>query len=100
MSINLGNDGIQAARNLRMDPNFAALRAAIGEFLSKKYDSVLDSAIEDRVDTAAYVRGVRDVYVAIEAAVTEQMHRSVKTPKPSNRARTHGDLTATEEILG
>jgi hypothetical protein len=99
MSINLGNDGIQAARNLRMDPNFAALRAAIGEFLSKKYDAALDSPIEDRVETTAYVRGVRDVFVALEAAVTEQPQRNVKAPKPT-KVRAHGDLTATEEILG
>lgn len=86
MSINLGHEGLQAARALRMDPQFAVLRAAIGEFAWKKIEAALDAPPELRVETTAYARALRDLYVAIEAGATDQMQRNIKVPRPGKGA--------------
>ena len=86
MSINLGHEGLQAARALRMDPQFAVLRAAIGEFAWKKIEAALDAPPELRVEATAYARALRDLYVAIEAGATDQMQRNIKLPRGEARA--------------
>lgn len=95
MSINLGNEGLAAARALRMDANFAALRAAIGEFAWARMNASLEVPQELRVEATAYARAVRDLYVAIEAGTIDQPQRAVKVP----RGRRSDAVEAAQEIL-
>lgn len=86
MSINLGEAAHKALENLRQNPDWFIVRAALGELVAKKLDEVLASPIEVRVDYTGYVRALRDVFVALEAATTVVQQRAVPTPRARRAA--------------
>jgi hypothetical protein len=82
MSINLGNEGINAARELKGAPNWEVLRRAIYDLVSRLWHDSMASDITHRVESTAYVRGITDLYVALESATEGVNQRQVERPKP------------------
>ena len=90
MSINLGNETMAAARALRFNEPFAALRLGLGQFAHKKMSTALDSAVDLRIEATAYARALRDVWVALESATLEIPQNGVERPQVPPLPDPHG----------
>lgn len=80
MSLNLGNDGINACMNLANNGDFIAFRDALLEQSRTLVNQALDVEPTRRDDAIGYARALRDVWLAIEAAATGQRMSAVKKP--------------------
>lgn len=82
MSLNLGNDGVAAARALNGSSDFTALRGALKELVRQKMNAALESSPDHRADACGYARALRDMHQAIESAATGVPQQQVKKPGP------------------
>jgi hypothetical protein len=80
MSINLGNDAIAAAAELRTSEAWATFRAGLNAQFVRTMHAALDSAPEHRADAIGYARAFRDLTVATEAATLGVQHNRVAKP--------------------
>lgn len=80
MSLNLGNDGVNACQNMANSGDFIAFRDALLEQSRVLMNQALDVEPARRDDAIGYARALRDVWVAIEAAVTGQRMSAVRKP--------------------
>lgn len=78
MSLNLGNEGIAAIQQLRTNPDFQVLRAAILDRHIASMQAVLDSTGAPRDDLVGYARAFRDLYVAFECAAEGVRPQQIK----------------------
>lgn len=81
MSLNLGNDAMKACEALRANPDFQRLLAAIGPVVGARIELSLEVEPNVRVDATAYARGMRDVWVALQAATDQIQQRMVDKTK-------------------
>lgn len=79
MSLNLGTEGVNACANLGNSSDFVAFRAALLEVARVQMNQALDLATENSI---GYARAVRDLWLAVEAAATNQKIQQVKKPAP------------------
>jgi len=84
MSLNLQNGGINACVNLANNGDFAAFRDALLERARDQMNQALDVESAKRDDAIGYARALRDVWIAIEAAVTGKKYQEIKKPLPSS----------------
>lgn len=82
MSLNLGTPAVEAAKHLHGNEHFQAVRDGLREQLRARMNLAIDSAPDHCVANTAYVRALRDVWVAIESAATGVQQKQVKTPGP------------------
>lgn len=80
MSINLGNEGCAAIKDLRGSAAFAALRDALHKIVVAKMNVALDCEPQFRADQTGYARGLRDLWTALEAEALDQKYNQVKKP--------------------
>lgn len=80
MSLNIGNDGISAARDLRDSAPWKVLREALLEQSRRMMNAALDAQPGQRDDAVGYARALRDVYLSLEAATTGQAYQRVEKP--------------------
>lgn len=80
MSIALNAKATEALKRLRTSDDFRDLFDNLGEIVRDKMNSALGAPVEHRVDQTAYARGLRDLWIAIEAATTNQQQRLVLKP--------------------
>lgn len=80
MSINLGNDGIAAVKELRSSAHFAAVRDALHKQVVQKMNAALDAETGVRHEVAGYAKALRDLWIAFEAASTGEAYNQVKKP--------------------
>jgi hypothetical protein len=85
MSLNLGNDGVAAIRDLANDPRFHLVRAALWDRASAMVNVAIEAQPGTRDDVCGYARALRDVCVAFEAAATGKSAREVQKPGPRVR---------------
>lgn len=90
MSLNIGNDAIEAAKSLhQMDaakPLFEAVRRAMADQAREHMNRALDTH-EHRDVAVGYARAMRDIYLAFEAAVHGQRPNQVEKPGPVDGGR-------------
>lgn len=79
--MNLGNDGITAARALNGNESWNGVMAALGRVAAEHGDKALDCELTHRVDQTAYARALRDLWVALTAATAGVQPRLVEKPK-------------------
>lgn len=82
MSINLGNEGIAAARALAVSAEWVAIRRAFYEQMRKVFNIALESPPDLRADQVGYARAMRDMYMALESATTGDNQNHVEKPAP------------------
>lgn len=82
MSINLGNEGVQAARVLSTNEHFAAFREALRAQAVKAMNAALDAPTDHVQRAAGYGQAVRDMHIAVESAATGLPQPAVKKPGP------------------
>lgn len=80
MSINLGNEGIAALKELRASAHFAAFRTALHAQVVRTMNATLDAETTTRHEVAGYAKGLRDLWMAVESAVTDTAYNQVKKP--------------------
>lgn len=80
MSINLGPEGCKAAAELQASPQFAAVVLSIKDQAQKAANAALDAPPEHLARQAGFARGLRDLYIALEAARTGTAPQRVKAP--------------------
>ena len=80
MSINIGNEGINACNALRSNESWDALRDQLGKIAMERMHSCLACPISDRIDLTAYARALYDVWVAFESATLEISQRAIEKP--------------------
>lgn len=85
MSINLGNDGVNAARELRSSPSWAKICEALRLQTVAKMNAAMEAPIGDRVDATAYARALRDLWIAFESATTATNQNAVAKPGPEKK---------------
>lgn len=83
MSLNLGNEGLNACANLGNQGDFVALRLALLEQVRTQMNQALDIEPTKRDDAIGYARALRDVWLALEAAATRQKINAVPKPAPA-----------------
>lgn len=78
--INIGNDAIQAARELRDNEAWAVIRNAVLE----QSRVMMNKALEPQAgaDMIGYARAVRDFYTAFESATSGVPYNQVAKPGP------------------
>lgn len=81
MSLNLGNEGLKAAAELRASPHFAALLGALEARAYEMMTRALESDSAGRVDATAYARALRDLWIALESGATGVPQRAVRQPR-------------------
>lgn len=87
MSINLGQAGTEAVRNLHGNGDFQMFRAALEEQV-RKYTYELLEIEPVRVEHGrGYAKAVFDLYRAVEAAATGGRQTAVAKPPPPASAR-------------
>lgn len=82
MSLNLGNQFIEAAATLRDNEAFRTVREALLDQVRQRMNMTLDVAPGQRDDAVGYTRALRDLYVAFESATTGQRQQHVEKPGP------------------
>ena len=87
MSLNLGNEVIEAARALRELEPWAAIREGILEAARRSTNLALETAGERVGDAVGYARALRDLYLALESATTGQSLNRLEKPGPVDRPR-------------
>jgi len=90
-SINLGTPAITAISRLRGSADMEAVIDGLGDLVSKATNLALDVPPESRVDSTAYVRALRDVFVAVKSAYTGVGQVLIKFPELVERAPTAMD---------
>lgn len=80
MSLNIGTPAVKAAETLRGNPDWAAIRASLGELTRSRMNAALEAPPEQRVDATGYARALRDLYVAFESATTGVQIQRVAKP--------------------
>jgi hypothetical protein len=80
VSLNLGTDGVNACVNLANNGDFVVFRDAILDRARDQMNAALDIEPSKRDDAIGYARALRDLWLAIEAAVTGQRVNQVKKP--------------------
>jgi hypothetical protein len=88
MSLNLGNEVMEAARSLREYEPWTAVREGLLEAARRAMNTALETAGERAGDAIGYARALRDVYLALEGATTGQTLNRVEKPGPVERSRT------------
>jgi hypothetical protein len=83
MSLNLGNEAINACREMSGNPNWETVRNVIFDLISRQHDTLIDVEPTHRLEAHAYIRGLRDLYVALESATTSKLQRQVARPGPT-----------------
>lgn len=81
MSLNLGNDGINAIRELRANENWHVVRAVMLEQVRRFMNAALEPG-SARDDAVGYARALRDVHLAFESATTGEPFQRVEKPAP------------------
>lgn len=82
MSLNLGNDGIAALRDMANDPNFQTLKQALWDRASSLMNTAIEAPREQRDDLCGYARALRDLFIAFESGASGQNQREIKRPGP------------------
>lgn len=82
MSLNLGNDAINACANLANAGDFVMFRDGLLERVRDLTNQALDTEPSKRDDAIGYARALRDLWMAIEAAATGQRIQAIKKPVP------------------
>lgn len=82
MSLNLGTDGCNAARDLRGNANWETLRAAVRNLVTQCMNQALDATPERKGDATGYARALRDMCLAFDSATTGVNQNQVKKPGP------------------
>ena len=77
-TINLGNDGLAAAKALRGNEHWERILRAIGEAADRAVDHSIGSDPARRIEDTAYARGLRDTWIAMEAATRDTNQRVVQ----------------------
>jgi phytoene/squalene synthetase len=80
VSINLGNDGVAAVRELRVSPAWAALMKALADQARSTANTALDASPELQASACGYARAVRNMYIAFESAASGMQQNLVKKP--------------------
>lgn len=86
MSINLGNEGIAAARELRTSTPWAAIRDALHKQVVGKMNAAIECDPALRGDAGGYARALRDLWVAFESATTGENINRVAKPGPEKNS--------------
>jgi hypothetical protein len=91
LSLNLGNDAIDALVSLRGNAEFKEFHAKLGEMVNTMTNAALEPAEGAmRDDRCGYARALRDLWIAIESAITNEKYNAVKKPGPiQTRARAY-----------
>jgi sirohydrochlorin ferrochelatase len=87
VSLNLGNDVMEAARSLREMEPWATVREGLLEAARRAMNTALETAGERTGDAIGYARALRDVYLALEGATTGQSLNRIEKPGPVERSR-------------
>jgi hypothetical protein len=83
LSLNFGTDAIAALAGLRDNNNFREFHDKLGELVNQMSNAALEPSGEaSRDDKCGYARALRDVWIAVEAAVTGAKYNSVGKPGP------------------
>jgi hypothetical protein len=83
LSLNLGTDALDALASLRGNAEFREFHNKLGEIVNQFSNAALepgDGAARD--DKCGYARALRDIWIAIESAVTNEKYNAVKKPGP------------------
>jgi hypothetical protein len=80
VSLNLGNDGMIACQNLANSSDFILFRDALLDKAREQMNAALDIEPTKRDDAVGYARALRDLWLAIEGAVSGQRMNQVKKP--------------------
>lgn len=92
MSLNLGNEGVDACRRLRGNSDFEALHDKLAKLVNQTANAALECLDVTQADKAGYARALRDLWVAIESAVSGESYNAVKKPGVvQTRARVRED---------
>lgn len=82
MSLNLRNDGCNAARDLRGNSNWETLRGVVRDLATQFMNQALDATPDRKCDATGYARALRDVCLAFDSATTGVNQNQVKKPGP------------------
>lgn len=91
MSLNLGTEALEAAKQLHQASGtkalFEAIRHGIHDQVRDKMNFALSCEHEARADAIGYARALRDVFMALEAGALGVRPNAVEKPSPAMEAR-------------
>jgi hypothetical protein len=81
--LNFGNDAIEAIGSLREHSGFREFHNKLGELVNQMSNAALEpSDNSTRDDRCGYARALRDVWIAVESAMTHEKYNAIKKPGP------------------
>lgn len=84
--INIGNDAVNAIKQLRGNRDFDDLITALGVVVQTKVFQSLTTPSGERVDATAYAKGAYELWAAIHATHADLHPSQVKPPKMTTQA--------------
>lgn len=91
MSVNVGTEAVVAIQELRGNPHFARLLAALETFTVTRMLAAQDTAPDMRVDATAYARGFYHLWQAMASAYSGQ-HMSQVKPTSTRGGKVTADV--------
>lgn len=88
MSINLGNEGIAAVKELRGSAHFQGVRDALHKQFIRSMHAALEAETTVRNDAVGYARALRDLWIAFESATTDKAYNQVVKPGAAAKSGT------------
>jgi hypothetical protein len=90
MSLNIGTDAVEAARQLHQSDAkalFETVRRGIYDQARDKMNHALECEHHTRADAIGYARAMRDIYLALEGAATGVRPTHVEKPSSLEGSR-------------
>jgi hypothetical protein len=84
MSLNIGNEGVKAAKSLVVSSDWATLRGVLLEQARAAMNRAIE-AVSGREDACGYARALRDIWMALESASTGVQLPQMPKPGPSEK---------------
>jgi hypothetical protein len=78
MNITLNNDVTAAAKALRGNPDWEKFRKGLGDVSDSMTDKAIGSDPALRIESTAFARALRDLWVQLEAATNDVPPRTVQ----------------------
>jgi hypothetical protein len=91
VSVNVGTEAVTAIQELRGNPHFARLVAALEVFTVTRMLAAQETAPELRVDATAYARGFYHLWQAMQSAYAGQ-HMSQVKPTSTRGGKVTADV--------
>lgn len=78
--MNLGSAVTEAAGRLKGNEDWEVLRVGLGDYATNIMNTAIASPVDVRTDATAYARGVRDTWIAFEAATAKVAQNLIRKP--------------------